>query len=140
MSSFHLNLGPSLWSDLIFHPSLFYFLTSKYLIRSYVGVTFLQPIFVPSELTLGFVIMNLLEVLIMFPASVLALKRGHLTNRKLLMETPIPAPIFPCPLSGQYFRRIHRGTIQGSAMILFYPAGELKGGTISCLIKQKQKN
>lgn len=59
ISSFHLNLGPSLWSDLIFHPCLLCFLTSKYLIRSDVEVAFLQPIFVPSELTLYCVIMNL---------------------------------------------------------------------------------
>lgn len=55
ISSLHLILGSSHWSDLIFYPSLLCSWTSKYLIRSYVEVTFLQPIFVPSELTLHFI-------------------------------------------------------------------------------------
>ena len=135
-SSFHLNLGPLLWSDLIFHPSLLCFLTSKYLIRSYVGVTFFQPIFVPSELTLCFVIMNLLGSSHYVLSLSLAPKTGHLTYHKLLEENPLPHPS-PAFSPGPYFRSIFTEKQSRLCHATILSSRRTKRGKHLCLIKKK---
>lgn len=64
----------------------------------------------------------------MFSASVLALKTGHLTYHKLLVETPHLSSTLSF---GQYFRSVFTEEQFSYATILFYPAGELKGGNVS---------
>lgn len=108
---------PSHWSDLTFQ-SLLCFLTSKYLIRSYVGVTFLGSIFVPRELALCFVIMNFLGSS-HYACSLSVCPKKKLYHILWAVNPDPPHVTSLCLFSSIFQRHRHPGTAQGCGITTF---------------------